>query len=172
MERLQHYWEYIQCTTPNCPAWLWRRNVGKEDWGRRCWLCSRNWRSSFEDTSGFYYWDPINKRQWTGWRSIGALQKDANTCAALQKGPDFKCMCRALQKGSRLFVGCGRWEKTCAWQWHSLGSSMFGVFAESNASEMALQLYGPSWIYMFDFGKALQKRQIHPCKRVRALKKG
>ena len=66
MERIQQYWEYIQCTTPNCPAWLWRRNVGVEDWGRKCWLCNRNWRISFEDTNGFYYWDPINKRQWTG----------------------------------------------------------------------------------------------------------
>ena len=131
MERIQQYWEYIQCTTPNCPAWLRRRNVGVEDWGRKRWLCHRNWRTSFEEMNGFYYWDPINKRQWTGCRRIGALQKGGRhmcsngvPCKRVQISNE--CAGAGPCKRAQDFFGCGRCEKTFACQWHSLGSSMFG----------------------------------------------
>ena len=57
------YWCYIQCS--KCDrGWIWRRNLGKgADWTLNCYWCGSQWRRSFEDNGGWFYWDPVRKRR-------------------------------------------------------------------------------------------------------------
>jgi hypothetical protein len=62
MQEAMAYWEYLDCQTVSCDAWLWRRNLGKPDWGIRCWKCGWEWRNTFQRSGSYFkYWNPIDK---------------------------------------------------------------------------------------------------------------
>jgi len=60
MEEVWAYWQYLQCSTPHCHGWLWRRHLNDPDWGIRCYVCRREWRQTFLQ-NGWYEWNPFTK---------------------------------------------------------------------------------------------------------------
>ena len=50
------YSEYLDCQTVSCDAWLWRRNLGKPDWGDQV---LEMWKGMEEHLRK--KWNPIHK---------------------------------------------------------------------------------------------------------------
>lgn len=63
MEEIQAYWQYLECTTPYCHGWLWRRHLNNPTWGIRCYVCRKAWRETFQQ-DGWQLWDPRHKRKY------------------------------------------------------------------------------------------------------------
>ena len=61
-EEVEAYWSYLECPTPYCGAWLWRRHLSCPTWGVSCYNCNASWREVYLQ-HGFCHWNPIAKRR-------------------------------------------------------------------------------------------------------------
>ena len=62
-ERIQAYWQYLDCPTQGCNGWLWRRHTTDAEWGIRCYKCGKSWRDTYPE-HGWKLWDPKNKSRY------------------------------------------------------------------------------------------------------------
>ena len=61
-EEIEAYWNYLECPTPYCGAWLWRKHLSCPTWGVSCYNCNASWREVYLQ-HGFCHWNPIAKRR-------------------------------------------------------------------------------------------------------------
>lgn len=61
-EEVDAYWSYLECTTPHCGGWLWRRHLADPTWGLKCYHCNASWREAYLQF-GFSHWNPVAKRR-------------------------------------------------------------------------------------------------------------